>query len=49
VTLGKDVIVHTPDGEVPGKAQDIDENGALILVSGAESRTVNAGDCQHLD
>ena len=31
ITLGKDVSVHTPDGVWHGTAEDLDENGSLLV------------------
>ncbi len=49
ITLGKKVSVQTPGGEINGTAENIDDNGALILKCNGERRTVNAGDCRHLE
>ncbi|MEM4496360.1 MAG: biotin--[acetyl-CoA-carboxylase] ligase [Archaeoglobaceae archaeon] len=43
-TLGRKVRIYTPSGILEGIAEDVDENGAL-LVSG---KTVLVGDCIHL-
>jgi len=48
-TLGRDVRIITPGGEIVGQAIDIDTNGALILKS--EDGSLNsaiAGDCIYL-
>jgi BirA family biotin operon repressor/biotin-[acetyl-CoA-carboxylase] ligase len=47
-TLGKDVRIDTPDGEVTGTAVDIEYPGALVVDTGDERVTVAAGDCDHL-
>jgi BirA family biotin operon repressor/biotin-[acetyl-CoA-carboxylase] ligase len=49
VTLGKNVKVTLPNGEVIGIARDIADDGSLILDVNGQHVTVNAGDCQHLD
>ena len=47
-TLGKEVRIDTPDGEVVGEAVDIEYPGALVVDTGDERVTVAAGDCDHL-
>lgn len=45
VTLGREVSVRGMDGEVRGRAKDIDDEGRLVLVLGdGSARTVAAGD-----
>jgi BirA family biotin operon repressor/biotin-[acetyl-CoA-carboxylase] ligase len=48
VTLGKNVKITMPNGDISGIAQDIDENGSLIIESNGQPVKVNAGDCKHL-
>jgi len=48
-TLGRDVRIVAPDGEIIGQALDIDASGALILKSEDGSlRSAICGDCIHL-
>ena len=48
-TLGRDVRIVAPGGEIIGQAIDIDTNGALILKADDGSlNTAIAGDCIHL-
>lgn len=47
-TLGRRVRVTTPDGDVVGKAVDVDETGALLVRTDAGPRRVSVGDCEHL-
>jgi len=49
VTLGKRVAVNTPGGLVNGTANDVDDNGSLILDCGGRTEKINVGDCQHLE
>ena len=49
-TLGKRVKITAPNEMIEGLAVDIDENGSLILELDDNGRkTVNVGDCTHLD
>ncbi len=49
-TLGKRVKIITQNEEFEGLAKDIDENGSLILeMDDGRLKTINVGDCQHLD
>jgi BirA family biotin operon repressor/biotin-[acetyl-CoA-carboxylase] ligase len=43
-TLGRDVEVETPTGLTAGRAVDIDEHGALVLVTGAGPVAVTSGE-----
>lgn len=48
-TLGRDVAVSLPDGStLRGRAQRIDREGRLVVVSGAEETPVSAGDVVHV-
>ena len=47
-TLGREVRVDTPGGSVTGRAVDVTDVGALVLETAAGTRTVTAGDCEHL-
>jgi len=47
-TLGREVRIDTPDGEVVGEAVDIEYPGSLVVDTGGERVTVAAGDCDHL-
>ena len=49
-TLGHKVIITAPNEIFEGLAKDIDENGSLILeMDDRTIKTINVGDCQHLD
>ena len=49
-TLGHRVIIAGPNEMFEGLAKDIDENGSLILqLDDKTIKTVNVGDCTHLD
>jgi BirA family biotin operon repressor/biotin-[acetyl-CoA-carboxylase] ligase len=47
-TLGREVRIDTPDGEIVGEAVDIEYPGSLVVDTGDEHVTVAAGDCDHL-
>lgn len=47
-TLGSDVRVETPNETLEGKAESIDETGALVVSTKDGERVVTAGDCVHL-
>ena len=47
-TLGREVRIETPDGEVTGEAVDIEYPGSLVVDTGSERVSVAAGDCDHL-
>lgn len=48
-TLGRDVVVHLPGGgELRGRAQRIDGDGRLVVVSGVREQAVAAGDVVHV-
>jgi len=47
-TLGKQVRIDTPDGEVTGEAVDVEHPGALVVDTDDGRVTVAAGDCDHL-
>ena len=50
VTLGRQVRVITPTGELDGLARDIDEDGSLLLeMADGSVKKIIAGDCRHLD
>jgi BirA family biotin operon repressor/biotin-[acetyl-CoA-carboxylase] ligase len=48
LTLGRQVRVDTPDGEVTGEAMDVAFPGKLVLQTESGRKTVNVGDCDHL-
>ena len=49
-TLGNRVKITAPNEVFEGLAKDIDENGSLILeMDDGSLKTINVGDCQHLD
>jgi BirA family biotin operon repressor/biotin-[acetyl-CoA-carboxylase] ligase len=47
-TLGQQVRVETPDGEVVGDAVDVAVPGALVVETDEGRERVHAGDCEHL-
>ncbi|MGI9578018.1 MAG: biotin--[acetyl-CoA-carboxylase] ligase [Microthrixaceae bacterium] len=49
-TIGRDVEVHLPTGEIEGRAVDLDSDGALLVESGesAEIHRVVVGDVIHV-
>jgi len=47
-TLGQQVRVETPDGEIIGEATDIEFPGTLLVETESGRRQVTAGDCEHL-
>ena len=48
-TLGSYVRVALPDEEITGKAERVDENGALVLrLRNKSQRTISAGDVVHM-
>lgn len=48
-TLGQEVDVHLPDGQVVrGRATGVDRHGRLLVGSGASARAVSAGDVVHV-
>lgn len=48
-TLGRDVVVSLPDGaKLTGRAQRIDDDGRLVVVSGGDETAVSAGDVVHV-
>ena len=49
-TIGRDVEVHLPHGEIEGRAIDLDSDGALLVEAGenAEVRRVVVGDVIHV-
>ncbi len=47
-TLGKRVRIETPSETIVGKAVDIEFPGTLLVDTGAETKAVTAGDCEHL-
>ena len=49
-TLGKQVKILTSQGEITGKAVDVDPSGFLIVASDkGERNVITAGDCLYLD
>lgn len=48
-TLGKNVRIITPTGQLEGMAKDIDDNGSLLVkMLDGKIETITAGDCEHL-
>ena len=47
-TLGRQVRVETPDGEVVGEAVDVAFPGTLVIETESGEERVSAGDCEHL-
>lgn len=47
-TLGTEVRVQTPSGDITGRAIDIDESGRLRLETTEEVMTIDVGDVVHL-
>lgn len=47
-TLGRRVKVDTGTETVQGTARRVTDVGALVIETGSDSRTVHAGDCEHL-
>ena len=48
-TIGREVSVTTPSGELKGLAIGLDRSGALILRQGQRLTMVQSGDCLHLN
>jgi len=47
-TLGREVRVHLPDGELDGVAVDVTAAGHLVVEAAGERREISAGDVVHL-
>ena len=47
-TIGRQVRVQLPGGEVTGEATTVDADGQLVIVTGAGERRVAAGDVLHV-
>jgi BirA family biotin operon repressor/biotin-[acetyl-CoA-carboxylase] ligase len=47
-TLGQQVKVELPDGEITGLAAGIDDEGHLVVETAKGLRTISAGDIVHL-
>lgn len=47
-TIGSDVEVQTPGGELRGRAVAVDAGGRLVLKTGDQTHTVAAGDVTHV-
>lgn len=47
-TLGRDVTVKTEGRDLVGRAEDVDETGALLVRTGARLERILAGDVVHL-
>ena len=47
-TLGREVRVLTPGGPVEGRAEDLTEDGNLVVATTEGSVMIAAGDCHHL-
>jgi BirA family biotin operon repressor/biotin-[acetyl-CoA-carboxylase] ligase len=48
ITLGRRVRVETPEGEVVGRALDVETPGRLVVETTEGPVRVHAGDCEHL-
>lgn len=48
ITLGRRVRAQTPNGDVIGRATDIDSPGALVIETDDGDVRIHAGDCEHL-
>jgi BirA family biotin operon repressor/biotin-[acetyl-CoA-carboxylase] ligase len=48
ITLGRQVRITSTDGDLYGKAMDLEEDGALIIKTENDLMRVLAGDCMHL-
>jgi BirA family biotin operon repressor/biotin-[acetyl-CoA-carboxylase] ligase len=48
VTIGREVEVSLPGGELTGTATDIDEDGRLLVVAADGVHTLAAGDVRHV-
>ena len=45
VTIGKDVMVHSPTGDLQGRALDVDSDGALVVrFEGGSIRAIQSGE-----
>jgi BirA family transcriptional regulator, biotin operon repressor / biotin---[acetyl-CoA-carboxylase] ligase len=47
-TLGREVTIETHEGVLAGVAEDVDEDGALVLRTGDRSVCLHAGDVVHV-
>ncbi len=47
-TLGRAVVVQTPTGDVEGRAETVDDRGALVVVNDDGRHTFTVGDVVHL-
>lgn len=47
-TLGRDVVVHLPGGQVQGRARAVDTDGRLVLDVAGERRAFAVGDVVHV-
>ncbi len=47
-TLGREVVVSTPGREIAGRAEDVDELGALLVRTGERVERILSGDVVHL-
>ncbi|MFC7007907.1 biotin--[acetyl-CoA-carboxylase] ligase [Halalkalicoccus salilacus] len=48
ITLGERVRVETPEGEVVGRAIDVETPGRLVVETDDGEVRIHAGDCEHL-
>lgn len=48
LTLGRRVRVETPNGDVVGRAVNIEPPGALVVETNDRTVRIHAGDCEHL-
>ncbi len=46
-TLGRNVIISTPNGQVKGKAIGIDDDGALLISTKGKVRRLLVGDISY--
>ncbi|WP_226344362.1 biotin--[acetyl-CoA-carboxylase] ligase [Agilicoccus flavus] len=47
-TIGRDVVVHLPGGDVRGRATGVGDDGALLLDTPSGRRVLSAGDVVHV-
>ncbi|MCW2527709.1 MAG: biotin/acetyl-CoA-carboxylase ligase [Pseudonocardiales bacterium] len=47
-TIGRAVRVERPDGDLDGRADSVDADGSLVLLTADGARTLSAGDVVHL-
>lgn len=47
-TIGREVVVHLPEGDITGTAVGVDAGGGLVVRTPSGERTFVAGDVEHL-